>query len=87
MNVHKESQFTSKFRPTSARDIFKQSDLMDRAILQASDRSRKKSQIFGATFAEKQSVKKWPIPWELSGKISLETDRFYADLTSVFSVF
>ena len=61
------------------RDIFKQSDLMDRAILRASDRSRKKRQIFGANFAEKQSVKKRPISWEFSGQISLETDRFYAD--------
>ena len=63
------------------------SDLMDRAILQASDRSRKKSQIFGATFAEKQSVKKWPISWEFTAKLSLETNRFYADLMRVFSVF
>ena len=82
MNVHKQSQFTSKFRPTSARDIFKQSDLMDRAILQASDNSWEKSPIFRANFAEKQSVKKWPILWEFSGKISLGTDRFYADLTT-----
>ena len=57
-------------------------DLMDRAILQASDNSWEKSQIFRANFAEKQSVKKWPILWEFSGKISLGTDRFYADLTT-----
>ena len=77
---------------------FKQSDLMDRAILQASDRLRKKfkfwgifrdrfAELFGANFAKKQSGKKGPISWEFSGQISLEIDRFYADLISVFFMF
>ena len=32
---HKQSQFTSKFIPTSVRKIFKQSNLMDRVVLSA----------------------------------------------------
>ena len=47
-------------------------DLMDRAILQASDRSRKKSQIFGATFAEKQSVKNGQFRGNFQGNFRLK---------------
>ena len=77
--LHEQSQFTSKFIPTSAHDILKQSDLMDCAI-QASDRSQKKKsnfagfsetdsrKIFMAHFAEKQLVRKDQFRGNLLGK-------------------
>ena len=77
--LHKQSQFTSKFIPTSVRDIFKESDLMDHSILQASDRSWKKSQIlwvfrdrfteiFTANFAEKHAKKNGQFHGNFLGK-------------------
>ena len=44
------------------------------------------AEIFGTNFGEKQQVKKADF-LEFSGQISLEIDRFCADLTSVFKVF
>ena len=44
------------------------------------------AEIFGTNFAEKQQVKTVDFV-KFSGQISLEIDRFCADLTSVFKVF
>ena len=43
--------------------------------------------IFGANFAEKQSVKKRQILWLFSRQISLEIDWFCTDQTSFFNIF
>ena len=85
--LHEQSQFTSKFIPTSVHDILKQSDLMDCAI-QASDRSQKKKVKFCGIFRDrfpenfhgslcrKTVGKKRPISWEFAGQILLEIEQF-----------
>ena len=66
--VHKQKPVYLKIYTNFCPQYFKQSDLMDCAMLQASDRSPKKSQIlldfrdqlveiFSANFAKKQLVK------------------------------
>ena len=97
--LHRQSQFTSKFIPTSVRDIFKQSNLMNHTKLQGFWKVAEKKSNFvafsetdsqkflGANFADKTIGKKQLISREFSGQILLEIDRFYTDLTSVFNVF
>ena len=96
---HQQSQFTSKFIPTSVRDIFKQSNLMNHTILQGFWKVAEKKSNFaafsetdpqkflGANFAYKTIGKKQLISREFYEQIWLEIDRFCTDLTSVFNVF
>ena len=96
---HQQSQFTSKFIPTSVRDIFKQSNLMNHTILQGFWKVAEKKSNFaalsetdsqkflGANFTDKTIRKKQLILCEFYGEILLEIDRFCTDLTSVFNVF
>ena len=84
---HKQSQFTSKFIPTSVHDIFKQSNLIGLGIQVSRDFQRQICGNFRGQLSLKTIRKKWPISWEFSGQISLPIHWFCHDLTGVFKLF
>ena len=66
---HKQSQFTSKFIPTSDCDIFKQSNLICHTEVKFHGVFRDRfTEIFGANFTAKQLVKNGQFHGNFKGK-------------------
>ena len=73
---HKQSQFTSKFIPTSVHDIFKQSNLIGLGIQVRGIFRDRFAEIFGANLAEKQSEKNGRFRGNFLGKFRYKSIDF-----------